>query len=61
MRYRVDTRFGYASFDEKDAKRARELYEQEGIRLRRCRDLFDEGEVIEGLPLGVDFDKTVNA
>jgi hypothetical protein len=55
VRYRVDLRFGYASFDESQEARARELYQAEGVRLRRCTDLFDEGEVIEGLPLEVEF------
>lgn len=54
MRWRVDTRAGYASFDERDEARARELYASEGIRLVRCVDVFDErGEVVAGLPLGI--------
>lgn len=54
MRYRVDTRWGYASFGEDDEQKAREMYEDSGVRLVRCKDLNDEGEVIEGLPLGVE-------
>ncbi len=55
MRYRVDLPHGYASFDESEEEKAFDLYEAEGYRLRRCKDIFDEGEVIEGLPLGVDW------
>lgn len=54
MRYRVDLRYGSASFDEKDLDKAHALYEREGIRLSVCSDLFDEGIVIDGLPLEVD-------
>lgn len=50
MRYRVDTRFGSASFDEKDEAKALELYRESGLRLSWCRGLDDDGEVIEGLP-----------
>lgn len=57
MRWRVDTRCGYASFDEAEEERARALYEDEGIRLRRCDNIFDEGVVVEGLPLGIEFER----
>lgn len=50
MRYRVDTKYGYASFDEKDEAKARAFYEDCGFCLRLCKDLFDEeGEVLEGV------------
>ena len=62
MRFRVDTHFGYVSYDEADEAKARALYKAEGLRLRRCVDLFDDvGVVLEGLPLGVDFRKAVAA
>jgi predicted alpha-1,6-mannanase (GH76 family) len=51
MRYRVDTRTGYVSFDFADEEKARALYTEEGIRLRVCRDIFDEGVVIDGAPI----------
>lgn len=54
MRWRVDTLFGWASFDEADWEKARQMYDESGIRLRRCEDLGDEGVVVAGLPLGVD-------
>ena len=50
MRYRVDTLYGYVSYDEKDVEKARALYELEGVRLRWCKDLHDPGEVIAGVP-----------
>lgn len=55
MRYRVDTRFGYASFDESELAKAEELYEDQGVRLILCKDLMDEGVVLKGLPFGAPF------
>ena len=55
MRYRVDTRHGWASFDEVDFVKALEMYREEGVRLRKCVDLYDDGEVIEGLEIHVTF------
>jgi hypothetical protein len=56
MRYRVDLRYGSASFDKRDYPRAKALYDEEGLRIVKCHDLFDQdGEVLEGAPLGVDF------
>ncbi len=53
MRWRVDTRFGYISFDESEEGKAREHFEREGVALRRCDDIHDEGEIVEGwLPAG---------
>jgi hypothetical protein len=57
----VDLRHGYASFDETEEPRARKLFAAEGLRLRRCRDVFDNGEVIAGLPLSVDLRKAAAA
>lgn len=55
MRIRVDYEYGYASFDESERERAEQFYEEHnGIRMRLCRDLFDEGEVIRGRPLFED-------
>ena len=51
MRYRVDTRYGYASFDAGDEAKARDLYAREGIRLIWCKDFDDPGIVVEGVPL----------
>lgn len=51
MRYRVDFEYGYASYDASEYDRAYELYKERGIRIRQCKDLFDEGIVIEGAPL----------
>jgi len=56
MRWRVDTGYGgYISFDEKDERKAwdlfRELYsdpDRDSVRIRRCCDVFDEGVVVEG-------------
>ena len=53
MRYRVDTLYGYASFHSSEEAKARECYEREGLRLRHCVDIYDDGVVIEGLPLNV--------
>lgn len=53
----MDLRAGYASFDGADEARAVELYKTEGVRLRCCRDLDDEGVVVAGAPLGVEFDR----
>lgn len=52
MRYRVDfAHGGYASYDESEKDRAWELYREQGIRIRRCKDIFDEGVTIEGPPI----------
>lgn len=62
MRWRVDLLSGYISYDEKEEAKARELYVQEGLRLRRCRDIHDEGEIVESvLPDGVDTKKRASA
>ena len=50
-RYKIDLEYGYVSYDEKDYDKAMELYKSEGIRLRKCSDLFDEGVVIAGKPI----------
>ena len=64
MRYRVDfgmkqedgslVETGYASYDESEYARALKLYQDRGIRLRRCKDIHDEGVVIEGAPIVED-------
>ncbi len=61
MRYRVDLRTGYASFDSSDVLKARALYESEGLRLSVCRGLNDPGIVIAGLPLDVDVSPRASA
>lgn len=54
-RYRVDFKFGgYISLDESEYDKALSLYKEQGIRLRYCNDVFDEGIVIEGPPVYVD-------
>jgi hypothetical protein len=55
VRYRVDFPYrSWISFDERDAEKAIELYKSNGVRLRMCDDLHDEGTVIAGLPLGAE-------
>jgi hypothetical protein len=54
MRYQVDLPYGSASYDERDTDRAWDLFQEEGIRIRRCRDIFDEGTVIAGSPIVQD-------
>lgn len=54
MRYRVDLEYGYISYDEKDKDKALALYEERGVRLRRCKDIFDDGLVIAGPPVFED-------
>ncbi len=60
MRYRVDfgieqdgevVETGYASYDESEYDKALSLYQERGVRLRRCKDIHDEGVVIEGAPI----------
>lgn len=52
MRYRVDFEYGgYASYDESEYERALKLFQEQGVRLRRCRDIHDEGIVIAGPPI----------
>ena len=54
IRYRVDFENGYASYDSSEYYKALKLYEERGIRLRECKDLFDEGVVIMGAPIFED-------
>ena len=54
MRFRVDLKYGYVSFDEKDIEKAWELYREFGVRMRKCVDISDEGQVIAGLPIVED-------
>lgn len=49
MRYRVDLRYGYASYDESDVERAIDLYAREGLRMFR----EDTREVLLGAEHGV--------
>lgn len=52
MRYRVDFEHGgYASYDASEYERAVQLYREQGVRLRQCKDIYDEGTVIEGPPI----------
>lgn len=54
MRYRVDFEYGYVSFGEQDVEKAWELYHERGIRIRRCRDIFDDGQLLAGAPIVED-------
>ena len=47
-RFRVDLRFGYASYGVHDLDKALALFAQDGIRLLICRDIFDNGKMIAG-------------
>lgn len=49
-RYRVDTAYGYISYGAQDYEKALQAFKDGGIRLRICRDIFDEGRVVAGLP-----------
>lgn len=54
-RWRIDLEYGsYISLDISEGEKAWELYRERGIRLRRCRDIFDEGELVAGQPVVVD-------
>jgi hypothetical protein len=57
MRYRVDLESGYVSYDSKDYEKALQLYNERGIRLRQCKDIFDEGIVIMGSPIYEDISR----
>jgi hypothetical protein len=54
MRLRVDLERGYVSYDESQSEKAWELFRERGIRIRKCKDVFDDGVVIEGKPIVVD-------
>lgn len=55
MRWKVDLKYGYASFNESDKEKAWDLFHDEGIRIRKCKDIMDdEGIVVEGLPIYED-------
>ncbi len=54
MRYKVQTRYGYVSYDERDEAKARALYADEGVCLRLTADLGDDvGVILEGTPLNM--------
>jgi hypothetical protein len=53
MRYRVDfdNGSGYISLDGSEWDKALQLYQERGIRIRQCKDIYDEGVVIMGAPI----------
>jgi hypothetical protein len=60
MRWRVDTGIGdsYVSYSDDEKQKAWDLYEElttttsrKGVRIRKCRDIFDDGLVIKGPPI----------
>jgi hypothetical protein len=53
-RLRVDTKYGYVSYSMKDKEKAMEIFKNEGIRLRLCKNIFDDGYVVAGEPLPKD-------
>lgn len=48
MRYKIQTAFGYVSYDESDSEKAIELWNSEGIRFYVQQDVLDEGVLIWG-------------
>lgn len=56
-RFRVDTKYWSASFDESEKDKAWEFYrsEEKAIRIVLCEDIFDEGVVLDGAPIVQDF------
>jgi hypothetical protein len=59
-RLRVETRFSKMYFNAADpdqVRRAYDIYAAEGIRICICED-FEVVEVVDGLPLDVQFSKT---
>ena len=50
IRYRVDLVTGYISYSAQDVIKALTLFKEQGLRLRICKDIFDEGRVIAGEP-----------
>ena len=50
-RFRVDTISGYISYGAQDYEKALQAFQEGGIRLRVCRDIFDDGRVVAGLPI----------
>lgn len=57
MRYRVDFKWGYISFSEEDKLKAIECYEtrDDALRLVEQNDIFDEGTLLCGVPIIVDY------
>ena len=53
-RWRVDLPSGYISVASEE--KARDIYAERGdaIRIRKCRNIFDNGIVVKGLPIFVD-------
>jgi len=55
-RYRIDTLYGYISIT--DEKLAWEIYKDptyNAIRIRKCKDIYDEGIILDGKPIIEDF------
>ena len=61
-RWRVDFQYGsYISLAYEEKEKAYQLYnEQGGIRLRLCRDIFDEGDLVEGPPIIQDLSQPLS-
>ena len=55
MRYRVDFTGGYISYDESEYDQALATYEERGIRMLECDDIFDDGRLVKGQPVVVDY------
>ncbi len=51
-RLRVDLKWSTVSFAEVEEQKAWDLYyEEDGIRIVLCEDIFDEGTVLAGAPI----------
>jgi hypothetical protein len=60
-RYRVDLEYGgYVSYAEENYDKALQLYEERGIRLRECKNIFDEGHVLFGEMIVEDLTRDKN-
>lgn len=54
MRFKVETLFGYVSYNHNEYDKAIKLYAAEGIRLYQCKNIHDPGIILDGLPAFVD-------
>jgi hypothetical protein len=60
LRFLVELEYSLISLDETEEERAWELFRTQGKRIFKCKDIFDEGELLAGPPVFKDLSKDEN-
>ena len=54
MHYRVDFKYGYIIYNNKEEAMEHFHSSSDSVRIRECSDAYDDGTVLEGQPIIVD-------